>query len=401
MQQGPAAPPQSPSGDAAHWLTLAARIACRAAGRVEPNPMVGAVIVRDGRLIGMGHHRRFGGLHAEREALANCIARGEDPRGATVYCTLEPCRHVGKQPPCTDALIAARVAGVVYARADPGHASGGGADVLCAAGIPCDLCPHAPNATRLSDPFVHRVTTGLPWVIAKWAQTIDGRIATRSGESKWISAPRSRARVHRLRARVDAVLTGIGTVRADDPLLTARGVRTRRVASRVVVDADLDTPTDAALVRTARDVPTIVACSKDLLSAGIAAAKKDALEAAGVTLLGIPERSDQPGRLRLDMLLAALAERFQVTNVLLEAGAGLTGSLLDAGLVQELRVYVAPLLLGDEHAMSPASGRVADSLTQGRRFELLRAKPIGSDVELVYRQSTPPIAATHADAQVG
>src|SRR5262245_52581624 len=155
------------------YLDLAARLACRAAGDVEPNPMVGAVIVRDGRIIGMGHHRKFGGLHAEREALADCRRRDEDPRGATMYVTLEPCRHFGKQPPCTDALIEAGIARVIAARADPDSTSGGGAEVLREAGIPCEFSDASRNAIELSDPFVKRVQTGLPWVIAKWAQTVD------------------------------------------------------------------------------------------------------------------------------------------------------------------------------------------------------------------------------------
>ncbi len=359
----------------------------RAAGDVEPNPMVGAVVVKGGRIIGMGHHRRFGGLHAEREALADCARRGEDPRGSTVYCTLEPCLHHGKQPPCCDALIEAGVARVVYARPDPAGVSGGGHGVLCGAGIEAACSSASVLATRLSDPFVHRVTTGLPWVIAKWAQTIDGRIATRTGESQWISNEHSRRRVHRLRARVDAILTGLGTVAADDPMLTARGVRrVRRVARRIVIDRDLDIDSGCTLVRTAGDIPTAVVCGKALLTSGIAAEKVAALEGAGVEMVGVPEEPGGSGRLRLDMLLEAVASRFDVTNLLVEAGPGLLGALFEADLVCEAVVYVAPVLLGDAEAMAAATGRIAERLSEGRRFDLCRVKRVGDDVELTYRR---------------
>lgn len=364
-------------------LDLAARAASRAAGRAEPNPMVGAVLVRDGRVIGIGHHRVYGDLHAEREAIANCRARGHDPRGATLYCTLEPCRHTGKQPPCTEAVIEAGIARVVYARPDPHEDSGGGHEVLEAAGIETELCDSSVNATRLSDPFVMRVRRGRPWVIVKWAQTIDGRIATRTGESQWISSARSRARVHALRGRVDAILTGSGTVMADDPMLNARGARVRRVAKRVVIDTDLETPLDSKLVRTAGDYPTLIACSKELVTADICATRREALESAGVELLGVPE---ERGRLRLELLLEALASRHNVTNVLVEAGPAMIGSLFDRDLVDEAVVYVAPMMLGDDEAMASASGRVAPTLAGGCRLDLMRVKRVDDDVELTYRR---------------
>jgi diaminohydroxyphosphoribosylaminopyrimidine deaminase/5-amino-6-(5-phosphoribosylamino)uracil reductase len=270
-------------------LDLAARAALRAAGDVEPNPMVGAVIVKGDRIIGIGHHRKFGGLHAEREALADCRRRGEDPRGSTIYVTLEPCCHHGKQPPCTDALIEAGITRVIAARRDPNPVSANGAEVLHRAGIICEFTDASPLATRLSDPFIKRITTGLPWVIAKWAQTIDGRIATRTGESRWISGEVSRRRVHHLRARVDCILTGMGTVIADDPLLTARGIgRVRRVARRVVIDSDLDIPVIAQLVRTAREFPTTVVCSDQAAAATASGPRREALKAAGVEILPVP-----------------------------------------------------------------------------------------------------------------
>jgi diaminohydroxyphosphoribosylaminopyrimidine deaminase/5-amino-6-(5-phosphoribosylamino)uracil reductase len=263
--------------------------------------------------------------------------------------------------------------------------------VLRDAGVRAELSDASPLATRLSDPFIHRVRTGLPWVIAKWAQTIDGRIATRTGESQWISGTASRRRVHRLRSRVDAILTGLGTVQTDDPMLTARGVRrVRRVARRVVVDRDLDISEDARLVRTASRTPTVIACHKDLLASGIVQDKRERLEARGVELIGVPEKLEDAGRLRLDMLLAALADACDVTNLLVEAGPGMLGSLFEHDLVCESVVYVAPMLLGDAEAMAAATGRIAERLSHGRRFEPCRVKRVGEDVELTYRRSRKP-----------
>jgi diaminohydroxyphosphoribosylaminopyrimidine deaminase/5-amino-6-(5-phosphoribosylamino)uracil reductase len=368
-------------------LDLAARLGMRAGGYVEPNPMVGAVIVRAGVVLGMGHHRQFGGLHAEREALADCRKRGNDPRGATIYVTLEPCKHFGKQPPCTDALIEAGVARVVYARADPAEVSGGGAEVLRQRGIMCELNEESRLAIAISDPFVKRLKTGLPWVIAKWAQTIDGRIATRTGESKWISGEASRRRVHRLRARVDAILTGIGTVLADDPLLTARGVKVRRVAARVVVDAGARLPLESALVKTVGEAPTIVACTE--ADSPDATARQSALAARNVRIITIPEVQRPTGERGVDLraLLLHLARDFGVATVMIEAGPRLLGSFFEGDLVDEAVVHVAGMLIGDEQAKSAAAGRVVPRLADARRFTLQRVRPVAGDVELVYRRA--------------
>jgi len=371
-------------------LDLAARLALRSAGDVEPNPLVGAVVARDGRVIGMGHHRRFGSQHAEREALDDCRRRGIAPMGATMYATLEPCRHEGKQPPCVEAILEAGIPRVVIALADPNPLSGGGAGVLRDAGIEVQFCDESSLATQIAEPFVKRITTGLPWVIAKWAQTIDGRIATRTGRSRWISGPRARRRVHRLRARVDAIVTGIGTVRADDPLLTARDVpRVRRVARRVVVDRDLELPADSALVRTAGQTPLIVACTSEAAAAN--PARRQRLTDAGARILPV-----KPGRHGLDLreLLRLLVEHDDATNVLIEAGPGLLGSFFEADLIDLAIVHQSPLLLGDESAPGPARGQVIDSLSGALDFELRRAARVGRDVELVYRRRDPPAPAT-------
>ena len=364
-------------------LDLAARAALRATGRVEPGTTVGCVIERDGEVLAIGRHQRFGDLHAEREALESAVLAGVDVRGATAWVTLEPCCHQGKQPPCTDALIEAGIARVVAAQRDPNPLAAGGFDVLRAAGVEVRTSEASPMAVAASEPFVKRMTTGLPWVTAKWAQTIDGRVATRSGESKWISGPMSRRRVHRRRGMSDVVLTAIGTVLADDPMLNVRGVVSRRQPRRVVVDRDLDIPMESALVRTARDIPTLIACDKVLARASITEGKRRALEAAGCEVAGVPQG---PGGVDLRLLMEYLVRTHRVAHVMVESGPGLLGSLFEADLVDAAVVYVAPMLLGDEMARSVVAGRVAASLANGRPMRLVRTKVISGDLELTYRR---------------
>jgi diaminohydroxyphosphoribosylaminopyrimidine deaminase/5-amino-6-(5-phosphoribosylamino)uracil reductase len=369
---------------AKHYLDRAALLALRGAGDVEPNPLVGAIVVgADGRVIGMGHHRRFGGPHAEAEALADCRRRGESARGATVYVTLEPCNHAGKQPACSLALIDAGVARVVCARRDPNPVAAGGAEALRAAGIGVDFTNASPRATALTDSFAKRVTTGMPWIIAKWAQTIDGRIATRDGASKWISCEASRRRVHRLRARVDAIMAGIGTVRADDPRLTARGVpRLRRTARRVVIDPRVELPIESALVATIREAPLTLVFDESRRAAQSGRLRE--LESRGVEIIGAPAAA---GVLDLRAALASLAAQHGLSTILVEAGPGLLGSLLRDDLIDEAHVYVAPLILGDEHALPPAAGLVAPAIADAKRFRLCAARRVADDVLLVYRRS--------------
>lgn len=354
------------------YLDLAARVASRAFGLADPNPMVGAVIVKDDRIIGVGHHRRYGDLHAERDALLNCRERGHDPRGATLFCTLEPCCHHGKQPPCTDAIIEAGIARVVIASRDPHTLSGGGWELLESNGIRVEQSSVSVNAIALSQPFLHRLSTGMPWVIAKWAQTLDGRIATRSGESQWISNARCRARVHRLRAKVDAVLIGIGTALADDPMLTPRDCRSiRRTPKRVVLDTAGRLPRDSKLAQTAAEIPTIVYTS-------------DPLRFSGTSV--IAQRCElDGGRIDISACLRHLHEQHGVSTLLSESGPRLLGSLAEENLINEAIVHLAPGLIGDEKAKAAAIGREAPSLDQMRRYKLMRTKKIGDDLELHYR----------------
>ncbi len=368
-------------------LDMAARAALRGAGDVEPNPMVGCVLcASDERVIGIGHHRRFGGPHAEVEALADCARRGEGAAGSTAYVTLEPCNGHGKQPPCSEALIGAKVARVITARRDPNPAKAGGADRLRAAGIEVEFTDESPLAASLADAWMKRLTTGLPWVIAKWAQTIDGRIATRTGESQWISGEASRHAVHRLRARVDAIIVGIGTVKADNPRLTARGVaRVRRVATRVVVDPGLELAAKSALITSAREVPVLVATTGRAMrerSAHVAALRADgalveAFDAEAVAGLG---------GVSIEGLLRDLASRGAAT-VMVEGGAGVLGRMLAEGLIDEARVYMGPLLMGDSEAPSAVKGMNSLRLADVQRMHLSRLTRRGADVEMWWRKA--------------
>lgn len=362
-------------------LDMAARLALLGMGRVQPNPMVGCVIARGDAILGVGAHRAFGGAHAERRALDNARTKGHDVRGATAYVTLEPCAHTGNQPPCTDALIEAGIGEVVYAAADPSALAKGGAAALADAGVRMRQTNASALALALSAPFRQRVEGGRPWVIAKWAQTLDGRIATRAGDSQWISNATSRRRVHALRGRVDAILTGMGTVMADDPALTVRHGNPRTQPIRIVLDADLEIPLDRQLVQTAKDTPTIICCEAKLATAAISETKRAELAKAGCRILGCPAG---PGGLDLSETLTLLHTQAGVCTVMVEGGAGLLGSMFEAGVVDTAVAYIAPLLLGDELARSVAVGRVAAALSAGVTLRLGRVRHVGEDVELTY-----------------
>lgn len=359
-----------------HYLDMAARLAWRGMGRVEPNPMVGAVLVRDGRVIGMGHHRVFGGPHAEREALADCRARGFDPRGATMFVTLEPCTHTGKQPPCTDAIAEAGVSRVVFARRDPHVIAAGGAARLAQMGIAAIECGESELALRVGAPFVTRITSNRPWVIAKWAQSLDGKVAVRGGDSKWISCPTSRRRVHQVRGRVDAILTGIGTVLADDPMLTARGVAVRRQPLRAVVDSRLQLPVDSKLVQSAAREKTVVFTRLEQLQTD--AAKR--LARLGVELRAAPNSESGVG---LAEVMSTLSHEFGVTTVLTEAGPRLLGELMKARIVDEYWVFVAPMIVGDAAAPGAVHGLQPAMIEGAMRLRRRRARLSGRDIEIV------------------
>lgn len=364
-------------------MKWALALAGRGRGWVEPNPMVGAVLVRDGRIIGEGYHRHFGGPHAEVEALRDAAQRGETTAGAELYVTLEPCCHRGKTPPCTEAIIAAQIARVYAAMVDP-HTpmQGKGLAQLRSAGIEVHVGMFEDAARSLNEPFIKRTTTGLPWVIAKWAQTLDGRTATCSGNSQWISNERSRRVVHQLRRRVDAVMVGIGTVRLDDPQLTARNVRIRRIARRVVLDPDLKIPADAKLLND--QGPSLTLAVHDAILEAMPDRVRE-LADAGVEFVGLPSDPRRPKRLLLRPLMEHLAERRHATNVLVEGGAGLIGSLLHEQLVDQVLAFVAPLLLGDSAAHGAVTGFHRPNIANATSMQLMDIKRLNDDVLLDYR----------------
>jgi diaminohydroxyphosphoribosylaminopyrimidine deaminase/5-amino-6-(5-phosphoribosylamino)uracil reductase len=336
-------------------------------GRVSPNPLVGAVLVRDGEAIGEGFHAELGGPHAEVAALEDCLARGHAPSGATLYVTLEPCAHQGRQPPCTNAILAAGVRRVVIASEDPSEkASGRGPGILRDEGIEVELAngEEAAAARLLNQPFRKHSRTSRPLVVLKSALSLDGRVATAGGDSRWISGEASRALAHRWRAECDAVCVGIGTALADDPLLTARrpadgaalGAEAEDAAgndvrqpTRVVFDSKARLPLDSRLVGSIAEAPLLV-----IASPAAPAARIEALEKAGAEVVVC----DGDPQARVAAALAGLGRR-EITSMLLEGGPTLAGSFLDAGEVDELRLFIAPIVLGGAGARPLAGGEGA------------------------------------------
>jgi len=328
------------------YMQRALELAAQGIGSVEPNPAVGCVIVKDDRFIGQGFHRRFGGPHAEIDALADCRNRGFDPAGSTVYVTLEPCCHTGKTGPCTQALIEAKVSSVVAAVQDPSDkVAGKGFAQLRQAGIDVIVGVCEAQARRLNAPFFKFAKTARPWVIAKWAQSIDGKLAWRHppAEGNWISGAQSRQDVHRLRQRCQAILVGVNTVITDNPRLTIRipGQSIERPPLRVVLDTHLRTPLDCHLAMTA-EVPTLIATSENTIQNNHN--KAAAFRNAGVEVLALGKNNQHPD---LPHLLAELGKR-GIQQLLVEGGPTVLSSFLRMNLADELCVYIAPLLLGQD-----------------------------------------------------
>jgi diaminohydroxyphosphoribosylaminopyrimidine deaminase/5-amino-6-(5-phosphoribosylamino)uracil reductase len=361
--------------DHAH-LARALELAEGGRGHVSPNPLVGAVVVRDGEVIGEGFHTAVGSPHAEREALAACSG---DPAGATMYVSLEPCAHHGRTPPCTDAIVEAGIARVVIASDDPSeHASGRGLGVLRDEGIEVVMAggPLAAEARLLNQPFRKHSRTGRPHVLFKSAMTLDGKVATHTGDSKWISGEESRARAHRWRGERDAVVVGIGTALADDPLLTSRVEGVPRQPRRVVFDSEARLPLDSQLVRGATEIPLTVVVSR-----AAPRTATDALEIAGAEVI-VATGENEPARVRsaLDQLGAR-----DITSVLLEGGPHLAGSFLDAGEVDQLALFIAPVLLGGSAARDPLEGEGVERIDEAVRALTLDTERIGDDVLICAR----------------
>ncbi len=364
--QRPPPPGAPPPTDDERFMDAA--LAQAKAGRPSPNPHVGAAVVKNGEVIAAAHHERAGADHAEVAALR---AAGEAANGATLYVTLEPCNHHGRTPPCTNAIIAAKVARVVIGCRDPNpHVEGKGIEALKAAGIEVVLGVREEKARSVIAPWSKHITTGLPYVSLKLALSLDGRIATRTGESKWVTGPDARAKVHLLRSRNDACAIGIGTALADDPRLTVRDAPGDSPL-RIVFDTKLRTPLGSRLVQTARELPTLVLCGVDA-STDIEAQ----LVEAGVEVL----RTSQSAEGRLDVLTALriLAQR-NIVSLMVEGGAELAGSFLAGRFADELHVFVAPILLGPRGRAGAVDWAGPDTPQQAPRIATPAWELVGHD----------------------
>jgi diaminohydroxyphosphoribosylaminopyrimidine deaminase/5-amino-6-(5-phosphoribosylamino)uracil reductase len=336
--------------------------------------MVGAVVVRDGVIVGQGHHARYGGAHAELEALRDA---GERASGATLYVTLEPCNHSGKTPPCVDALIAAGVSRVVAATRDPSPVAGGGAERLRAAGIDVTFGVEEESARELNAPFFHALESDRPWVILKLAVSIDGAIADAARAPSFLTRRKARREVHRLRAGSDAIAIGLNTARIDNPELTVRDVAAPRVApARVVFSRRGQLPLSSALARTATDVPTIV------VGESVDLAHARALRALGVEIIAATS---------LDEALRALRSR-GVRTLLVEGGAGLAGAMLGASVVDRMVIFQAPVLLG-AGALNAFERVPPVTAASAPRFRVLRRATFDDDLMTVYAPPVPPASA--------
>ncbi|MCG0276914.1 MAG: bifunctional diaminohydroxyphosphoribosylaminopyrimidine deaminase/5-amino-6-(5-phosphoribosylamino)uracil reductase RibD [Thermanaeromonas sp.] len=360
-------------------MQRALELARQGLGRTRPNPAVGAVVVRDCKIVGEGYHQKAGTPHAEIHALK---AAGEMARGATLYVTLEPCCHYGRTPPCTEAIKAAGIRKVVIAMPDPNpKVAGEGIRQLKEAGIEVEVGVLAQEAGRLNEAFSKYITTGLPWVTMKVAMTLDGKIATRTGASRWITCEASRQKVHELRDTHDAVLVGIGTVLADDPLLTTR-LPGGRDAVRVILDSSLRLPLNAKVINPSSPAPTWVATTD---RAPVEKIKE--LERLGVEVLILPS---ERGRVSWAALLKTLGER-EITSVLLEGGAEVNASALENGIVDRVIVFIAPKIFGGREAPGPVGGAGISRPDEAWRLEEVEVQPSGTDIMitgLVKKDST-------------
>ncbi|QWE18924.1 bifunctional diaminohydroxyphosphoribosylaminopyrimidine deaminase/5-amino-6-(5-phosphoribosylamino)uracil reductase RibD [Polynucleobacter corsicus] len=342
----------------------------------NPNPRVGCVIVKDGEVIGRGHTQRVGGPHAEVQALADVKTKGLDPAGSTIYVTLEPCNHTGKTPPCVDALIAAKPAMVIVAMSDPNPLVGGkGLERLKAAGIDVRCGLMESDAQALNQGFISRMTRGLPWVRMKIAASLDGKTALANGQSQWITGPLARADGHHWRAQACAILTGVGTVKEDDPSLNVRDVKTERQPWRIIVDSKLETSLNAKVLSKPQASGVILVCAS--LDSQESQAKAKAFEALGVEVIAMANTN---GKVDLPKLFAYLAKERHMNEIHVESGFKLNGSLLRENCVDELLLYYAPFFMGEGIGMAYISPLA--TLDQRQDWQIMDQSLFGSDLRL-------------------
>jgi len=358
------------------WMSEALAQAQKALYLANPNPRVGCVIVKDGQVIGRGFTQRVGGSHAEVQALADAKANAKDPAGSTIYVTLEPCSHTGRTPPCVDGLIAAKPAKVIAAMKDPNPlVSGNGLEKLRAAGIEVQCGLMEMEAQAFNRGFISRMTRGLPWVRLKIAASLDGKTALPNGESQWITGPLARADGHHWRAQACAIVTGVGTVKEDDPSLNVREVETQRQPWRIIVDSKLETPTNAKILNNLDQSGAMMVC------AGIDGAeqqeKAKAFEARGIEVIAMANAS---GKVDLPGLFAYLAQEREMNEIHVESGFKLNGSMLREECVDELLLYYAPFFMGEGIGMANVPALL--SLKSRDDWQIIDQSLLGNDFRL-------------------
>lgn len=379
------------------FMRRAIELAKMGLGRTNPNPLVGAVIVKEGAVIGEGYHHVYGDLHAERDAIKNCKEKGNDPAGATIYVTLEPCSHFGKQPPCIHAVKEAGISKVVIGSRDPNPlVNGKGTRWLRENGIEVIEDFLREECDSLNEIFFHYINTKTPFVALKYAMTMDGKIATKTGESKWISGEKSREHAHSLRNKYTCIMAGIGTVLADDPMLNCR-IPGGRNPVRVICDSSLKIPLESNIVKTAKDIPTIVACTRIAtvdskenadINTCTRADKIAALQKAGIEVF-----TTDGDKVDLKALMAHLAEK-KLDSVLIEGGGEINFSALNAGIVNKVYAYIAPQCFGG-FAKSPVGGTGIEKICDSFKFKVTDTKMIDGDVLVEF--ATNDCKPAHAD----
>jgi len=350
------------------YMALALELAEKGRGKVEPNPMVGAVLVKNGEVVGKGYHQVFGGPHAEIHAIneggANC-------KGATLYVSMEPCAHYGKTAPCVDAIIKAGIAKVVTTVIDPNPiTSGKGIQKLKEAGIEVRLGVMEAQAKRLNAPFFKLMQKGLPYVMVKWAMSLDGKIATHTGDSRWITSEESRAYVHKIRGQVDGILVGINTVLRDDPLLTCR-LEGGRNPKRIIIDSNASLPLNSRLLKTINESEIIVAVNKNAQHERV-----ERLEQLGCKII---QTRDTNGCVDLNDLFHQLGD-MKLTNILVEGGSRVTTSMIEGRLVDKVMVFIAPIIIGGEAAKSPLLGKGVDKVCEAAKITEITVKRFSNDI---------------------
>ena len=364
------------------FMKRAVELAKKGAGQTNPNPLVGAVIVKDGRIIGEGYHERCGSLHAERNAFASL---SESSEGAELYVTLEPCCHHGKTPPCTDAILEHKIARVIIGSRDPNpKVSGKGVSILRSAGVEVEEDFMREECDRLNPVFFHYITTNRPYVVMKYAATADGKIATRTGASKWITGEKARAKVQEMRWTYTGIMAGIGTVLADDPLLTVR-VKGKLSPIRIICDSRLRIPEECNICKTAGEYTTVVACADDGTEPSMAEKRKH-LEEIGLHVVSMQDENGQVDLKRLMELLGKgeIPGVDAVDSILLEGGGTLNDSALQAGIVQEVKVFLAPKIFGG-NGRTPVAGQGVAMPSEAAELQLENVSRIGEDILLEYK----------------